>query len=94
MEVAEGLSHSPVSGALLKVLVDGVEWLRRALEGISGPRNSRRCKLTDIQDILTDYQVLDCVIFYFVYFVILKIYNYSYFILLNTRSGNTLGVNI
>jgi len=58
LEVAEGLSHSSVSGALLKVLIDGFEWLRKALEGISGPRSSRRCKLTDIQDILTDYQVL------------------------------------
>ena len=63
MEVAEGLSHSCVSGALLKVLGDGVEWLRRALEGISGPRNSRRCKLTDVQDILNNYQVLDYAIF-------------------------------
>lgn len=67
LEVAEGLSHSSVSGAVLKVLVDGIGWLRRALEGISGPRNSRRFKLTDIQDILTEYQVLDCVIFYFLY---------------------------
>lgn len=67
LEVAEGLSHSSVSGAVLKVLVDGIEWLRRALEGISGPRNSGRFKLTDIQDILTEYQVLDCVIFYCLY---------------------------
>ncbi|KAL5098856.1 hypothetical protein RYX36_003183 [Vicia faba] len=58
LEVVEGLSHSAVSGALLKVLVDGVEWLRRAFEGISRPCNSRRCKLTDIQDILTDYQII------------------------------------
>ncbi|MQK22480.1 hypothetical protein EI013_29370, partial [Escherichia coli] len=43
----------------MKVLVDGVEWLRRALEGISGPRYSRRCKLTDVQDILTDYKTID-----------------------------------
>ncbi|KAG4987495.1 hypothetical protein JHK85_030478 [Glycine max] len=59
LEVAEGLSHSSVSGALLKVLIDGFEWLRQALEGISGPRSSRRCKLTDIQDILTDYQTIN-----------------------------------
>lgn len=58
LEVVKGLSHSCVSGALLKVLVDGVEWLRRALEGISRPCNSRRCKLTDIEDILTDYQAI------------------------------------
>ncbi|TKY70948.1 Lysine-specific demethylase 5B [Spatholobus suberectus] len=59
LEVAEGLSDSPVSGALLKVLIDGFEWLRKALEGISGPQNSRRCKLTDVQDILTDYQTIN-----------------------------------
>jgi histone demethylase JARID1 len=66
----EGLSHSSVSGALLNVLIDAVEWLRRALEGISRPCNSRRCKLTDIEDILTDYRVHVCVIFYclFCYF--------------------------
>ncbi|XP_027329808.1 lysine-specific demethylase 5B isoform X2 [Abrus precatorius] len=58
LEVAEGLSHSFVSGALLKALIDAVEWLRRALEGISGPRNSRRCNLTDVQDILTNYQTI------------------------------------
>ncbi|CAJ2650651.1 unnamed protein product [Trifolium pratense] len=58
LDVVEGLSHSSVSGALLNVLVDGVEWLRRALEGISRPCNSRRCKLTDIQDILTDYRTI------------------------------------
>jgi len=71
LEVAEGLSHSSVSGALLKLLIGGLEWLRKALEAISGPCNSRRCKLTDIQAILTDYQVLGYVIFCFVYFVIL-----------------------
>ncbi|OIV94904.1 hypothetical protein TanjilG_22101 [Lupinus angustifolius] len=59
LEVAEGLSHSRVSGALLKVLVDGVEWLRRALEGIYGPQNSRKCKLTDVEDILTDYKTIN-----------------------------------
>lgn len=64
MEVAEALSDSSVSGALLKVLVNGVEWLRRATEGISRPRNSRRCKLTDVQAVLTDYQVLDSAIFH------------------------------
>ncbi|XP_073220782.1 lysine-specific demethylase JMJ17 isoform X2 [Cicer arietinum] len=58
LEVGEGLSHSSASGILLKVLVNGVEWLRRALEGISRPCNSRRCKLTDVQDILTDYQTI------------------------------------
>lgn len=77
LEVAEGLSHSSVSGALLKVLIDGFEWLKKALEGISGPHNCRRCKLTDIQDILTDYQVLGFIIFCFVYFVILAI-DYPY----------------
>ncbi|XP_020978798.1 lysine-specific demethylase 5B isoform X1 [Arachis ipaensis] len=56
LEVAEGLSHSSVSGALLKVLVDGVEWLRRALEEISRPCNSRRCHLTEVQDTLNDYK--------------------------------------
>ncbi|CAL0331986.1 unnamed protein product [Lupinus luteus] len=59
LEVAEGLSHSHVSSALLKVLVDGVEWLRRALEGIYGPHNSRKCKLTDVEDILTDYKTIN-----------------------------------
>ncbi|KAK7406134.1 hypothetical protein VNO78_07753 [Psophocarpus tetragonolobus] len=61
LEVAEGLSHSSVSGALLKVLTGGVEWLRRALEGISGPRNFRRCKLTYMQDILSDYQTINMI---------------------------------
>ncbi|KAL2348037.1 hypothetical protein Fmac_002037 [Flemingia macrophylla] len=59
LEVVEGLSHSSLSGALLKVLIDGFEWLRKALEAVTGPRNSRRCKLTDVQDILTDYQTIN-----------------------------------
>lgn len=65
----KGLSHSSVSGALLKVLVDGVEWLRRALEGISRPCSSRRFKLTDIEDILTDYQACFCVIFCLIFYI-------------------------
>lgn len=71
MEVAEGLSHSSISGALLKLLIGGLEWLRKALEAISGPYNSRRSKLTEIQAILTDYQVIGYEIFCFVYLVIL-----------------------
>ncbi|XP_027915357.1 lysine-specific demethylase rbr-2 isoform X3 [Vigna unguiculata] len=59
LEVAEGLSHSSISGALLKLLIGGLEWLKKALEAISGPYNSRRCKLTDIQAILTDYETIN-----------------------------------
>jgi len=70
LEVAEGLSHSSISGALLKLLIGGLEWLKKALEAISGPYNSRRCKLTDIQAILTDYEVLGYEIFCYVYFVV------------------------
>ncbi|ESW30492.1 hypothetical protein PHAVU_002G157500 [Phaseolus vulgaris] len=59
LEVAEGLSHSSVSGALLKLLIGGLEWLRKALEAISRPCNSRRRKLTDVQAILTDYKTIN-----------------------------------
>ncbi|KAI4315412.1 hypothetical protein L6164_028225 [Bauhinia variegata] len=58
LEVAEEIPHSCVSGTMLNMLVDGVEWLRRALEVISGPQNSRRCKLSDVEDILTGYKTV------------------------------------
>ncbi|KAF7810274.1 lysine-specific demethylase rbr-2 [Senna tora] len=59
LEVAEDLPLSYGSGALLNLLNGGIKWLRQALEVISEPRNSRRCKLSDVEDIITNYQTIN-----------------------------------
>ncbi|KAI4326962.1 hypothetical protein L6164_019472 [Bauhinia variegata] len=58
LEVAEDIPHTSVSSTMLNMLVDGVKWLRQAFEVISGPQNSRRCKLSNVEDILTGYKTI------------------------------------
>ncbi|KAJ7944914.1 Transcription factor jumonji (JmjC) domain protein [Quillaja saponaria] len=55
VKIAEDLSGTYASASLLNSLVDGAYWLKRALEVICEPNNSKRWKLTDVEEVLADY---------------------------------------
>lgn len=57
MKVAEQLPHKCASGPLCSSLIDGVKWLKKALEAIAAPHNFKRCKLSDAEEVLADSQV-------------------------------------
>lgn len=59
MEDAENLSISCASSTLLKSLYCGVQWLRSASEVIFISSKLKRCKLSDVEEVLTGYQVLN-----------------------------------
>ncbi|KAL9434409.1 hypothetical protein AB3S75_029115 [Citrus x aurantiifolia] len=52
MAVAEGLSTRCFSSMLWNSLVHGVKWLKRALEVISALCKFKRCKLSDVEEVL------------------------------------------
>ncbi|KAK9276591.1 hypothetical protein L1049_006126 [Liquidambar formosana] len=56
MENAEHLPLEWASGALCSSFIDGVEWLRKALEVIPLSCNHKKCKLSDAEDIITEYE--------------------------------------
>ncbi|KAL5552082.1 hypothetical protein UlMin_002258 [Ulmus minor] len=53
MKVAEELPSIFASGTLCSSLIDGVKWLRQASEIVSARCNSKRCKLSDAEEVLT-----------------------------------------
>lgn len=57
MAVAEGLSTRCFSRILWNSLIHGVKWLKRALEVISAPCKFKRCKLSDVEEVLAECQV-------------------------------------
>ncbi|KAH9719677.1 transcription factor jumonji (JmjC) domain-containing protein [Citrus sinensis] len=52
MAVAEGLSTRCFSSMLWNSLIHGVKWLKRALEVIFAPCKFKRCKLSDVEEVL------------------------------------------
>ncbi|KAG6685054.1 hypothetical protein I3843_12G093300 [Carya illinoinensis] len=58
MKVAEQLPHKCASGPLCSSLIDGVKWLKKALEAIAAPHNFKRCKLSDAEEVLADSQCI------------------------------------
>lgn len=59
MAVAEGLSTRCFSSMLWNSLVHGVKWLKRALEVISALCKFKRCKLSDVEEVLAGCKVLE-----------------------------------
>lgn len=59
MEVAEGLSTTYMPCNMWNSLIHGVRWLKRASEVVSAPCKFRRCKLTDVEEILARSQVIE-----------------------------------
>ncbi|XP_012086902.1 lysine-specific demethylase 5B isoform X2 [Jatropha curcas] len=52
METSEKLSVACTCSSLWSSLIDGVKWLRKALEVISLPSNFQRCKLSEAEEVL------------------------------------------
>lgn len=59
MEHAEHLHSTFVSSALCSSLIDGVKWLKKALEVIPVASNHKRCKLSDVEEVLSELQVIN-----------------------------------
>lgn len=64
MKAAEQLPHKCASGPLCSTLIDGVKWLKKALEAIAAPHNLKKCQLSDAEEVLVDSKV-----YFFVRFV-------------------------
>lgn len=52
MKASELLSHTFASGILWSSLIDGLKWLRQASEVVSPRCNSKRCSLSDAEEVL------------------------------------------
>ena len=58
MKVEEDNSCFFASGVLWSLLVEGVKWLKQALEVIPGTCNSKQRKLSDAEELLSNSQVI------------------------------------
>ncbi|KAK6251304.1 hypothetical protein SCA6_005309 [Theobroma cacao] len=56
MDIAGQLSITCSSGNLLSSLIFGAKWLKNVSEVISAPSKCKACKLTDAEEMLTEYQ--------------------------------------
>ncbi|KAJ7952318.1 Transcription factor jumonji (JmjC) domain protein [Quillaja saponaria] len=56
VKIAEDLSGTYASGTLLNSLVNGVYWLKRAIEVICEPHNCKQWKLSDVEEVNAGYQ--------------------------------------
>ncbi|PON84593.1 Autoimmune regulator [Trema orientale] len=56
MKAAEHLPGTLGSGRLWSSLIDAVKWLRQASEVVSAPSNSKRCNLSDAEEVLASSQ--------------------------------------
>lgn len=85
LEATEGLPYSCGSWALLNLLIGGVKWLRRALEALSGPHNSRN-KSSEVEDIIRDYQVtsdyINVLLMFDTSFLIHRLFNTKCYVLI------------
>lgn len=57
MRVEEDNSCLYASGVMWSLLVEGVKWLKQALEVIPGTCNSKQRKLSDAEELLSNSQV-------------------------------------
>lgn len=57
MSDAENSVCTYVSGALCGLLFEGVKWIKHATNVISSACNSKRCKLSEAEQVLADSQV-------------------------------------
>lgn len=57
MEFVERIPVTCASGALCTVLLDGMRWVKRAVEVIHVPPTYRNCSLRDAEEILSSCQV-------------------------------------
>lgn len=63
MKAADHLPRIFASGSLWRLLLDAVTWLRQASEVVSTRSDSKRCNLSDAEEVLASSQVLICSIF-------------------------------
>lgn len=57
MTVEEDNSCLYASGVMWSLLMEGVKWLKQALEAIPGTCNYKQRKLSDAEELLSNFQV-------------------------------------
>lgn len=57
MEFGEQIPVTCASGALCSALLDGMRWVKRAVEVIHAPPTYRSCSSRDVEEILSECQV-------------------------------------
>lgn len=83
MSDAENSGCTYVSGALCGLLFEGVKWIKHATNVISAACNSKRCKLSEAEQVLTDSKVQSLVFCYFFVFNSSEYLDTSILLLLN-----------
>lgn len=58
MKVAEHLPGTFATGTLWISLMKGVKWLQQASEVVSAPCSSKKCNLSDAEEVLASSRVL------------------------------------